>query len=136
MDPEIVALAGTAGSTVVTLLTTDMWQSVKQRLVGFWQDAGPERADRIAAELEDSRHELISAREAGDRGTEEELTREWVGRIRRLLVANPEIADGLRDFLNDATRESPVSPSINMQATASGNSRVYQAGQNMNVGQQ
>ncbi|MFC9595735.1 hypothetical protein ACFTUC_38810 [Streptomyces sp. NPDC056944] len=134
MDPEITALAGTAGTTLVTLLATDTWHRVRDGLVELWQRALPDRALAIAEELNTTRDDLLDARTLGDRETEAEVTAEWQGRMRRLLTARPEVADELRALLTRLAPDEAVAPSVSQHATASGEARVYQAGRDMRVG--
>ncbi|AZS85952.1 hypothetical protein ELQ87_17930 [Streptomyces griseoviridis] len=133
MDPEMAALAGAAGSTLVTLLTTEAWQRARDGVVALWRRAQPERADAISAELDVTRDDLLTPQAAADAGTREELAAEWQGRIRRLLAAHPEETQTLRTLLDELAPNAPT-PSITQHATASGHSRVYQAGRDQNFG--
>lgn len=51
MDGESLALASTAATTLVTLLTTDAWAKAKQEMASLWQRFRPEHADVVAAEI-------------------------------------------------------------------------------------
>ncbi|GAA2308345.1 hypothetical protein OHT20_38565 [Streptomyces caniferus] len=133
MDPEIAALAGTAGTTLVTLLATDTWHSVRDRVVALWQRARPDRAPAVAAELDVTREELLGARAAGDEAVEAEMGSEWQGRIRRLLTAHPELAGELRTLLAELAPDTAPAPTITQHATASGQAHVYQAGRDMRI---
>ncbi|MGY5107138.1 hypothetical protein ACWC19_42575, partial [Streptomyces sp. 900105245] len=66
MDPEMVALAGTAGTTLVGLLTTEAWQRARDGVTALWRRAEPARADAISAELEVTREDLLAAQDDGD----------------------------------------------------------------------
>jgi hypothetical protein len=134
MDPEIAALAGTAGTTVVTLMAGDAWQRTREGVVALWRRVHPERADSIYADLEATRTEVLAGRAAGDPQSEEELTAEWQGRMRRLLAGEPAIAEDLRRLLDEISPGCAESSSrIRMRATASGHGRVYQAGRDQHV---
>lgn len=136
MDPEIAALAGTAGTTVVTLMVTNAWESARDGMVTLWRRFQPARAESIGEELEAGRADLLLAREAGDADSEAELTAEWQGRLRRLLLARPEAADALRqvlDELNPSSSGEPAVQRIRLQAQASGSARVYQAGRDQHI---
>jgi hypothetical protein len=135
VDSEITELAGTAATTLVTLLTTDGWQRVKEQFASLWRRAQPERAEAIAAELEAARDDLLAAQGDGDSDTEAELGAEWQGRIRRLLAAHPEAAGHLRGLLAELAPEALAAPSVTQHATASGHARVYQAGRDQNFSQ-
>lgn len=136
MDPEIAALAGTAGTTLVSLLSTQVWQSTRDGVVALWRRVLPDRADSVSAELEATREDLLGARDHGDEETPAELAAEWQGRIRRLLSAHPEVAAELRSLLAEHVDETPAVGSVTQQATASGSSRVYQAGRDLHLGPQ
>ncbi|MEU6386279.1 hypothetical protein ABZ847_22315 [Streptomyces bauhiniae] len=132
MDPELAALAATAGTTLVSSLTTEVWQRARDGVASLWRSSQPERADAITAELDTTRVDLMAAQGGGDAGTPAELGTEWQGRIRRLLVAHPEAADDLRSLLAELTPTAAVTPSVTQHATASGQGRVYQAGRDQN----
>ncbi|MDR3080485.1 MAG: hypothetical protein LBV60_06075 [Streptomyces sp.] len=128
MDPEIAALVGTAGTTLVTSLTTEAWQRTRDGFAALWRRAQPERADAVTAELDLTRTDLLAAEAGGDADTRSELGAEWQGRIRRLLVTHPEEADALRALLDELRPPAPAAPVVTQHATASGDARVYQAG--------
>ncbi|EFL26113.1 conserved hypothetical protein [Streptomyces himastatinicus ATCC 53653] len=138
MDPQIADLARTAGTTMVTLMATSAWESARDGMVGLWRRFQPARADGIAEEYEAGRADLLLAREAGDEDSESELAAEWQGRVRRLLLAQPEVADELRRILDELSPALPESPphsvgEIHMKAEASGSGRVYQAGRDQHI---
>ncbi|MGP3975538.1 hypothetical protein ACTWQF_16315 [Streptomyces sp. 8N114] len=136
MDPEVAALAGTAGTALVTMLTTEAWQAVRDGFSSLWCRAQPERAEAIDSELVSTRNDLLAAQAEGDLDAHEELGAEWQGRIRRLLVTHPEEMEALRRLLNELEPQMPpVTPSVTQHATASGHARVYQAGRDQNLGQ-
>ena len=138
MDPELTALTSTAATTVVRLLATTAWEQAKSAIGGLWLRTHPERAETVQAELEDSRTEVLAARQAGDEQVEHALVGEWQGRLRRLVAADPQLADDLRrvvaqlhSALVDA--DSRKGDTITMRATTFGNSRVNQAGRDLHV---
>jgi hypothetical protein len=138
VDPELTALTSTAATTVVQLLATAAWEQARSAVVGLWRRAHPERAETVQAELEDSRAELLAARQAGDEQVEQALVGEWQGRLRRLMVADPQLADDLcRVVAELRSALAGVDPqqvaTITMQATAFGSSRVSQAGRDLHI---
>ncbi|MBQ0970635.1 hypothetical protein AB0N37_29185 [Streptomyces griseoincarnatus] len=136
MDPEIAALAGTAGTTVVTLMVTNAWESARDGMVALWRRFQPARAESIGEELEAGRADLLLARQAGDADSEAELTAEWQGRLRRFLLARPEAAEELRRVLDELTPQLPgetAAERIRMEARASGSARIYQAGRDQHI---
>ncbi|MET8824993.1 hypothetical protein ABZX40_24530 [Streptomyces sp. NPDC004610] len=135
MDAEITLLAGTAGTTIVTLLASDTWNAARNGMLALWRRVRPGDEEHVAAQLEVSRRELVDARADGDEASEREIAEEWRGRIRRLLVAHPELAADLRSLLTELAAEAPATVTVTQRATASGSSRVYQAGRDLNVEQ-
>ncbi|MCQ4083476.1 hypothetical protein NGB36_23475 [Streptomyces sp. RB6PN25] len=133
MEPEIAALATSAGTTVVTLMATDAWHRTRDGIVSLWRRVHPERAESIAAELDATREDVIAARSAGDENVEPELQREWQGRVRRLLAARPEIALELRALLDELGPQPVTDSAITQHAIASGQARIYQAGRDQHI---
>ncbi|GAA1217723.1 hypothetical protein GCM10009665_04520 [Kitasatospora nipponensis] len=136
MDPEMAALASTAGTTLVTLLATDAWQRTRDGFASLWRRVQPERAEAVVAELDATRSDLLAAEAGGDADSRAELSAEWQGRVRRLLVAHPEEREALRTLIDELAPHPPVVPSVTQHATASGHARVYQAGRDQNFSQQ
>ncbi len=138
MDPELSALTSTAATTVVQLLATAAWEQASSAVGRLWRRVHPERAETVQAELADSRTEVLTARQIGDEQVEQALVGEWHGRLRRLVAADPQLADELRRVvaeLQSALAEVDPLPgaTITLQATAFGNSRVNQAGRDLHV---
>jgi len=138
VDPELTALTSTAAATVVKLLTTAAWERATGAVGGLWRRVHPERAQTVQAELADSRAEVLAARQAGDEQVEQALVGEWQGRLRRLVAADPWLADELRRVVAElraalADADTPQGTTITMQATAFGASRVNQAGRDLHV---
>jgi hypothetical protein len=136
MGPEMADLARTAGTTMVALMATQTWESAREGVVALWRRFQPARAEAVAGELEATREDLLLARESGDTDTEAELTAEWQARVRRLLLARPEVAEELRRILTELHPERPApapSVKVRLQAEASGTARVYQAGRDQHI---
>ncbi|WP_369169382.1 hypothetical protein AB5J49_16455 [Streptomyces sp. R28] len=136
MGPEIAELARTAGTTVVTLMAGQAWESARDGVVALWQRFQPTRAEAIGSELEATREDLLLARDADDTDTEAELTAEWQARVRRLLLAQPDVAEELRRILAELNPQLPdprPSVEVRLRAEASGNGRVYQAGRDQHI---
>ncbi|MEV5012064.1 hypothetical protein [Streptomyces sp. NPDC055692] len=135
MDAELLALANTAGTTLVTLLATDSWTRAKSAVGALWRRARPEAAEVVVAELVDARDELLAAQAAGDAAVAEELSGDWQRKMRRLLAADPSLASELRRLLNEeltpalkATGQT-WSGAVTMKSNVSDNGRNYQVGQ-------
>lgn len=133
VDPELAALAQSAGTTVVTLVATDAWHRTRDGLARLWRRAQPERADTVTAELEVCRADVLAAVAAGDQETLGELASQWQGLMRRLLLAHPEAAAGLRALLAELDPEGTAAQRFTQRATASGQARIYQAGRDQHI---
>ncbi|MFI6421469.1 hypothetical protein ACIBG6_29200 [Streptomyces sp. NPDC050842] len=135
MEAQMVELARVAGTAVVTLMATDAWERTRDGVVALWQRVSPARADGVEGELEATRDDLLAAREDGDDLTEQELREEWVGRLRRLLREQPEVADELRRILGelDPRPQDTGAVTVKLRAEATGGGRVYQAGRDQHI---
>ena len=138
VDPELTALTATAAATVVKLLATAAWERATGAVGGLWRRMHPERAQTVQAELEDSRVEVLAARQVGDEQVEQALVGEWQGRLRRLVAADPRLVDELRRVVAElrpvlADADPPQATSITMQATTFDASRVNQAGRDLHI---
>ena len=138
MDPELSALASAAATTLVQLLATAAWEQAKDVVGGLWRRAHPERVEAVEAELENTRTSVVTARQAGDEQVEQHLVAEWCAQLRHLVAAHPQLGDDLRRVVAelDAVQPDTAQPqatTIAMRATASGASRVYQAGHDLHI---
>lgn len=134
-----MALASTAGTTVVTLLTTDAWERAKTAVATLWGRACPDRVETVEAELLETRELLLATTDdetgAGAPGRDEGIA-EWRGKFRRLLMAQPEFAQEVRRILDEELipalpASAPAAPIV-FHANPTGNARVYQAGRDQN----
>ncbi|MGH3828216.1 MAG: hypothetical protein ACRDQX_13765 [Pseudonocardiaceae bacterium] len=137
MDSGLMALTSTATTTAVKLLTT-AWERATSAVSGLWRRVHPERVETVQAELEDSRAEVLAAREVGDEQVEQALVGEWCNRLRRLVATDPQLIDDLRQVVTElrsalAGADAPQGATIAMQATTSDTSRVNQAGRDLYV---
>jgi hypothetical protein len=145
VDAELMALASTAGNTLVTLLATDAWEKARSAVGRWWRRVHPASAGDIEAELAEARAALIGhvgRDEQSRQGLADALQAEWAARLRRLLAAHPHAADELRRLLDEEltpalpTASQSWSGQVGMRAKASGRGRVYQVGQGtMNLGE-
>jgi hypothetical protein len=137
VDPQIVAIAGTAGTAIVSAMATDGWQRARDGVVALWQRFRPESADLIHGNFEENRRVLVDSLQAGDGHTQAALVAAWNGYLLGLLIAQPQALDALRQ-LNAALAQENTSDahrSLNMTANASGNGQVFQAGRDQSITQ-
>ncbi|MEU6512278.1 hypothetical protein [Streptomyces sp. NPDC046942] len=135
MDPEIVALAGTAGSTLVALMVTDGWQQARDGILQWWRRHSPDSAEDVAGVLESSRSAALAAHVSGG-SFDETLARDWAGRVAELITSRRDAEHELRTLLNgwDAAGDAQtVRGGVHMEAHVTGSSRVYQAGRDQHI---
>jgi hypothetical protein len=99
MDPATIAAA--VGSALIAAMTTDAWEQARSTIVQLWRHVHPERAETIAAELADTREEVLAARRSGAVEVEAALAEDWERRLRRLLGVDPNVAAELQQVLDD-----------------------------------
>ncbi|MFH8586052.1 hypothetical protein ACH4GP_16820 [Streptomyces celluloflavus] len=138
MDPQLTAMAQTASATVVALMATDVWQHTRDGVVALWRRVRPGQTEEVGIELEVTRTEILAARQDGDTLGEQALAGEWQGRLRRLLIADPDIAQELLRVLEESRALLPAgqevqAPVVHMRAEVSGSGRVYQAGRDQHI---
>lgn len=137
MQTEIQALATEAAKALIQLLTTDLWSAAKKAAVALWQRACPDRAAAVEAELTQARLDLLAALERGDDQPALLLTGEWAGMLRSLPLEGPRLASELGVLLSQLRDAATVCHGehwdVRMQARASGQGQVYQAGRDQHI---
>jgi len=108
VDAELASLAGTASTTIMSLLVTDAWENTKAAVAELWWRVYPDRAARVEADLADTHTELLAVHAAGDTQTEQDLTGDWQRKLRRLLRNDPAAADQLRAILDELSSALPA----------------------------
>ena len=116
VDPELAELTSAAAIAATKLLVTDGWEAVKNALVSLWRRAHPDRADRVDADLAQARADLVADGRTETESLQQALAAEWQGRLRGLLMANPELAGELRRILDGEFR--PALDKSGVSATA------------------
>jgi hypothetical protein len=133
VQPELTSVAQSAGTTVVTLMTTDIWQRAREGITRLWQRIQPHRAELVSAELDASREDALTATANDDQVMLGELRSHWEGQVRRLLLAHPEAIEELRRLLDELAPATPPQHVVTQHATATGRARVYQAGRDQHI---
>ncbi|MFD7639613.1 hypothetical protein ACFV4P_03075 [Kitasatospora sp. NPDC059795] len=136
MDAELSALAGAAATAIVQRLTTSAWEQIRSAVGTLWRRRHPEREATVLAELGEAREEVAEARHHNDERSERAVLDEWENRLRRLLAADPEAAAQLRELVEELTGTALTggpSPSVVMNAHASGHGRIVQAARDIHI---
>ncbi|WP_328496994.1 hypothetical protein OHS59_32960 [Streptomyces sp. NBC_00414] len=106
MEPELAALAAAGATALVQQMVTDGWGNVRDRVVVFFSRGRDEAA--VEGELEESRTDLVAARDAGDEDAAADVQASWRTRLRRTLRNDPEAAAELRTLLAELSLPSTV----------------------------
>ncbi|NDK29406.1 hypothetical protein FSY75_34235 [Streptomyces sp. TR1341] len=110
---ELATLASSGATTLVGLMVTDSWVHIRTRMAALFRRHGPAEVQRVDAELEQSRADLITATEAQDQQTQDDMQAEWRSRLRRLLASDPQAVTELQEILDEfSTPKGSPGPAI------------------------
>jgi hypothetical protein len=101
MEAELASLAVAGATALVTQMVTDGWEQARDRVVAFFTRGREGEGEVVQAELEESRAELVAAREANDEEMAADVQAEWRARLRRTLRADPSAAAELQALLDE-----------------------------------
>lgn len=101
MEPVLVTLAASAGSTLVRALTTESYEAVKKAVLGLWRRHAPAHAEVIEESLENTHAELASATADQAARVAQEMDAEWLVHFRTLLRSHPDAADDVQQVVDD-----------------------------------
>lgn len=135
MDPQPVALATTAGTTLVTLMVQEGWQQARDGVVQLWRRYHPENVEAVTEGLESTRTAALAVRESGTSVVARALQEEWARQITQLLASHPEAESDVRELLAGwaGLDQRTVQGSVHLEAHATGRARVYQAGRDQHI---
>ncbi|MFE0422114.1 hypothetical protein [Streptomyces sp. NPDC058953] len=127
MDPNLVTLATTAGTSLVAVLVAEGWQQTRDGVVTVWRRFRPHSADEVEQALETSRTSALAAAGPDSAGPLEE---QWAERFAALLDECPAAADDLRGLVDEwrsTAGGQRIDGGVRLEATARDNARVYQS---------
>ncbi|MES4904899.1 MULTISPECIES: hypothetical protein [unclassified Streptomyces] len=130
MDQNLLALAGTAGTTVVTLMVTDAWEQTRRGVVSLWQRFRPQEAEEVDGLLSRSREALLTGQERAD------IESEWQLRLGALLAQHQEAMTALSSLLNELSSDrngQVISGTVHLEAHVDGQGQVYQSARDQTV---
>ncbi|MBP2055438.1 hypothetical protein J2Z21_008452 [Streptomyces griseochromogenes] len=133
-----VDVVETAGATLVALMATDAWQQAREGVVMLWRRFRPVQAEEITLALDETREEVLAARQDQDEQGEADLVRDWDRRLRRILEQDPAVAQHLQQLLDEVRGslprdQQPTVPAPVFHTHVSGNGRVYNAGRDQHI---
>ena len=106
MDP--VSLAGAAATTIVTLLATDAWGTVKEKIGALWRRFRPHEADTVEAELAQAHDEAA----VPDAAITRAQALYWESRLLRLLASDDAVAAELARVIDELTAPENGQPAV------------------------
>lgn len=137
MEPNLdlgEGLATAAAGRLIALLASDGWTAVKAAVRSLWRHSHPER---VEAELDEARGELLKAGQADGAELQALLVAEWQARLARLIAARPDVVEELRALLLETSAGAGASgqttASMTLQAHVSGGGDAYVSGRDMKV---
>jgi hypothetical protein len=132
MDEVLAELATSGARTIVTLMTTDLWHGLRERVVNIFRRGDRRQQEAVVAELEGSRDQILASPQDRRQGIETREQDRWEARLRIELIEQPEIADLIYSLVEEAkavgVAVSSDSHNISIKASAHDNARVYQQG--------
>ncbi|MBB5915689.1 hypothetical protein BJY24_004601 [Nocardia transvalensis] len=138
MDPIVIA----AGTAVVKAMATEVWSAAKAAVVRWWRKSHPEQAERVSADLDQLRAEVMAARAAQDTATEDALAGMWRLRLQHAIAGNPALRAELERLLHDeltprlSVSDQSTVAAISQTANARGRrNTIVQAGRDAHVEQ-
>ncbi|MHB9862262.1 hypothetical protein [Streptomyces sp. YIM S03343] len=130
MDPNVLALAGTAGTTVVALMATDAWEQTRRGIVSLWRRFRPQEAEEVDGLLSRSRESLLGG------GDQSAVESEWQLRLGALLAGHPDAVGALSSLLSELSFDSGgqvISGTVHLEAHAEGSGQIYQSARDQTV---
>lgn len=102
MDAELTALATAGATALVQQMVTESWAQARRRVVAFLaRRHGAADEEVLEGELEESRADIVAARQGDDEEEIADVTAVWRRRLRRLLRDDPAAAAELRALLDE-----------------------------------
>ncbi|MFH8465610.1 hypothetical protein [Streptomyces sp. NPDC017991] len=118
MEAELAALAAAGATALVQQMVTDGWGNVRDRVVALFSRGRDEEV--VQGELEESRTDLVAARDAGDEDAAADVEASWRVRLRRTLRDDPEAAAELRALLDELGPQPTAPTTLTVHNSVSG----------------
>jgi hypothetical protein len=134
LDSELAALAATAGTTLVALMTTDAWQQARSVVTDFWKRHRPEAAGAIGADLDEAREAVTASAGGSWPGM---VASEWSSRLARAVPADGDPRGALGSLIDQLAALSggsagPSSVSITAVTHGNGTANILGSGTQFN----
>ncbi|MFE6845422.1 hypothetical protein [Streptomyces sp. NPDC057686] len=128
-----------AAASLLGAMATDAWGRARDGVIALWRRArtGPAGQEaELDTQLAALRTRLTEARQTGDTAAEQAMAADWQERFRELLRRHPELAEPIRDLIDElgpAPAAPPDGGGTTLTARVSGQGRAYLAGRDITV---
>ncbi|MFE9421487.1 hypothetical protein ACFYNO_00840 [Kitasatospora sp. NPDC006697] len=132
MGAELVELAASGATALVTAAATDMWAQIRDRAGRLLTRNHADRVDQARLEL--AQAELEAAGESGDETVVTRIRADWEARLRDQLAHDPAAVAELRELLallSPSGAAQQVVTVVNNQSTGDIHGTVFQIGGNL-----
>ncbi|MFC4498748.1 MULTISPECIES: hypothetical protein [Streptomyces] len=120
---EILQMATPAAQALLSCMVSDAWQATKGKFARLLGRDSEGDVQIIEGDLEESRREILEGTSDTSRVTAEV----WKARFRQALLANPEMANDLRNLLGELGEDAGTSSQrVTQNAVAKDNAVVFQ----------
>ncbi|WP_299537759.1 hypothetical protein [uncultured Streptomyces sp.] len=119
MEAELAALAASGATALVGHMVEESWTQARGRVARFFARRGGAEPP-LEGELDESREDLLAARDAEDVEAAADVEAQWRARMRRTLRADPAAADELRSLLAELERDTGTVPGREVHNTITG----------------
>ncbi|MFC5668477.1 hypothetical protein ACFP3U_36660 [Kitasatospora misakiensis] len=138
---DVATVTEAAGTALVGAMATDLWGKAVDGVTALWRRAYPDRAETVAAELEQTRRQVLAARQSNDERALQDLRTGWQLRLAQFLdLEDHKLAEELVAELHRLVEEELKSAAslsehncankVEMKVVALGTSRVNQVAGN------
>ncbi|MGW0199377.1 hypothetical protein [Nonomuraea sp. NPDC003201] len=131
LTEALAALAGAAGSALVSAMTEDVWEQVKARCAQLLGRGDAQAENRQAERLEQARTALLAADDR-DR-TAQDAVAAWTTRIGDVLDEHPGEEKAVRELVSFVTAHVPTAAAGAIQMNVSANDQAQQAVQGQGI---
>ncbi|MCX4714952.1 hypothetical protein OG818_03965 [Streptomyces virginiae] len=122
---EILQMAAPAAQALLACMTSDAWQAAKSKFAALLGRNNQVETEILENDLEEARVRIMQ-----NPAEHEAITSEvWKARFRQALLANPDMAQELREILREFKDQEPNSSrGIHQSVVARDSSIVFQQG--------
>jgi hypothetical protein len=135
VEAELLSLAETAGTRLVTALASTAWEKISEAVTGLWRSHRGDEAERVASSLADTREGILSAQGPSDLLVRRFAVDAWQARFRELLAEQPDAEAELRRLVESGFQPAAPATASAWTGDVRTDNRAWDGGTIYNVGQ-